>query len=147
MRLPATAVAGMHNLQPLQCVLVIDQAAFMVVQGNTWLDNLHIITVREIVTPDLAAISIRPLMTFGTNVFITNTTFQGEGPRSVRALEIPSSEGGRGWAIPSSQHSVLLQGMLLHATYNYMRFACMFGTCTAERVKAGSTAEGACMCR
>jgi hypothetical protein len=128
MGLPATAVAGLQNLGPLQCVIVIDKPAFLVVQGNKWFENLYIVPVRDVVAPGLAAISIASFTYksgVGTNVFITNMTIQGEGSRTVRAIdisgkyqnlraELPVYRGKPLYTESSSRHSVLIQGVMLY---------------------------------
>jgi hypothetical protein len=131
MGLPAEAVAGLQDLGPLQCIIVVNQPAFLVVQGNKWFDNLHIVPVRDVVTPGLAAISIASETYdsfIATNVFITNMTIQGEGSRTVRALEI---SGQRDLTyevyLQANDHAVLVQGVLLyHSPWRVHHSECSF---------------------
>lgn len=114
--LPRSTLTGMRDMKPSQCVMVIDKPAFLVfAENNKWFDNLHVAIVRNFVTSYMAAIALGDLgFDVGMNLFLSNLTIQGEGPRSARALEVlyPFNQF-RGIPDSRPRFSLLIQGVKL----------------------------------
>jgi hypothetical protein len=87
-------------LRPFQCVLVVDKPFLHNTNAaQLWLDNLYVAVTRTRVQPELSIIrhggfSIEQNQVGGKSLFITSSTFVGEGRGSSRAiLSLDNSAG------------------------------------------------------
>lgn len=124
MKLPESAEAGLRNVRPGQCVLIINKSAIQTSQDNKWFDNLHIGILGEgVVAETITAVSVTraraDLATvpgISTNLFFTRMVFQVlDELQSAAAIVIPVnvpdySAGAQRTRNQSRKHSLLIQG-------------------------------------
>jgi hypothetical protein len=108
--------AGLRQLKPYQCVLVADAALFTVWKGNAWFDNIHVIVERTTIQVDTAIVGVSQLAAPGpgSNIFLTNMTFQGDGRGSLMAVSVSVLADSAQAFVPAFHHSVFVQGLLPH---------------------------------
>lgn len=78
-------------LKPFQCVLVIDKPFLWHNNGSLWIDNIYLAVSRKNVMPEFSMVQYGSLKHHldgvgGNSIYITNTTFVGEGRGDARAI-------------------------------------------------------------
>jgi hypothetical protein len=78
-------------LKPFQCALVIDKPFLHSMNTTLWLDSLYVAFTRARAQPDFSIIqhgglSYGPTQVGGKALYITSSTFVGEGRGSARAI-------------------------------------------------------------
>lgn len=106
-QLPSLISGRVHlpPLKPLQCLLLTQATPFLSVKGSLWIDNLYLSAVRRYAAPELSMIQYAAEVELdpesrvhvvsgevGQPMFVTNTTFVGEGRGSVRAIDVRKPE-------------------------------------------------------
>ena len=79
MGLPEASVAGMQEMLPGQCVVVLDSSWLHLKEGNKWLDNLHVV-----IAPD----KIVPQISCGIDCAMSNRKYQHAHPAPVDAARV-----------------------------------------------------------
>jgi hypothetical protein len=100
-------------LKTFQCVLLIDKPFLHNVNTTLWVDNLYIAVARTRTQPDFSIlehgnVAFGPRQVGGKSLYITSSTFVGEGRGSARAIlaQEPSArvlvEGGKEPCLPDA---------------------------------------------
>ena len=125
MSLPEATVAGMRGMLPGQCVVAIDRSWLQILDGNLWLDNLHVSIVPRKLVPQITAVVVggpgaarqgATLFSRGINMFMTRMTFQSSHRVSSRTLEVrneyPPGADSFLSHLASHLNSILVQGVI-----------------------------------
>lgn len=104
--------ASLRQLKRFQCVVVADSSIFTVFKGNLWLDNIHLIISRTNVQQTTSFIEASQVASGpGSNIFLTNMTFQADGHSSVRAVSVLVNDRTYQPLTPQAHHSILVKGV------------------------------------
>jgi hypothetical protein len=76
-------------LKPFQCTLLIDKPFLLIMNGTLWLDSLYVAVSRTTMQSNFIIVEEGEQVLFNVDersLFITNSTFVGDGRGSLRAI-------------------------------------------------------------
>jgi hypothetical protein len=98
-------------------MLVTSRSAFLVMSGNVWLDKLILAASSDYsaaVQPNITLLEVRQTWqgATGSNIFLTDTIFKGDGKGGTRAIAMSPeySAGGTTGTPVQKFHSLLARG-------------------------------------
>lgn len=100
---------------PGQCMLVASEPAFLVMSGNVWFDKLILAVASDVsapANPNVTLLEVRQTFQGGTgsNMFLTNMLFKGDG--ASRAIAMSPQHVGSTTGTPVTKfHSLLARGV------------------------------------
>lgn len=110
-----------------QCMVITSKPAFLVLNGNLWLDNLILAAAPDVRTASNSNVTLLEVrQTFqgatGSNLFVTNSVFKGDASGTSRAIAMSPQYAASDTGTPVQKfHSLMARGVcaLLHSTRLY----------------------------
>jgi hypothetical protein len=112
-KIPDASRLELQHMKPYQCLLVSKESIFTVWRGNAWIDNLHLMLLRDAVAQDASLVEVPHfglLHRKGCNVYLTNLTFQGDDKGSARVAIMLDPANTKEKRRTEVHHSLLVQG-------------------------------------